>query len=274
MMIESAVIETDIADIARQAEKLLAKGDVTGFQEFMVTFFGDHPSYMEQVLTTTYKQYGAALADAAALEIGGEAVDGVDAAAAAIGAVNTIVHRGGRLAGANTDAAGAVAALAEKTDLSGRRAVVVGAGGVARALVYGLREEGARVTVVNRGRERGERLARDLTVDFRPLGELDRLSFDLLVNATPVGMHPKTDACPVDPARLPAETVVMDTVYTPRQTRLLQRARARGCTVVDGLTMFVHQGAAQFELWTGRPAPFSVMEKAARGPVFPGGPND
>lgn len=190
-------------------------------------------------------------------------LDRLDPAAAAIGAVNTLLNTGGEIHGYNTDVEGALSALAEKTTLAGKRVAVLGAGGAARAVVYGLRREGARPTVFNRTARRGERLAAELGADFSPWEEFSAAAFDILVNTTPVGMHPHAAESPLPAEKLAPHLVVMDIVYNPLRTRLLADAEAAGCRVIDGLSMFVHQGVRQFELWTGRHAPYAVMRLAA-----------
>ncbi len=186
-------------------------------------------------------------------------LDEVEPVAAAIGAVNTVVCRGGRLVGHNTDWTGANRALAREMELAGSRVVLIGAGGAARAIGFGLIEAGAGVVVANRGRERGEALARDLGCGFVPLEEMEDVSGDALVNATSVGMEPDVEKCPVPAAAVKRFPVVMDIVYAPVRTRLLAEAEAAGCRVVNGLEMLLYQGMAQFELWTGEKAPEEVM---------------
>jgi shikimate dehydrogenase len=154
-----------------------------------------------------------------------------------------------------------VSALKEKTTINGRSAAIIGAGGAARAIGFSLKEEGARVTVVNRSPERGEALARDLDAPFLPLADFDRPMYHMLINTTPVGMTPHVDAMPVGERMLAPGMVVMDIVYNPLVTRLLKTAGERGCTTVDGVAMFVYQGVFQFELWTGAPAPVAVMRE-------------
>jgi len=219
------------------------------------------------------EQLGEALAGARALGIRQLAVslphkeaalahlDEVDDCARAIGAVNTVTLREGRLVGTNTDWIGAVRALERERDLAGARAVVLGAGGTARALVYGLLERGARVTVLNRTPERAEALTRELGAENAgPLGELARSEHDVLVNTTSVGLG--SDESPVPAADLVAGSLVMDVVYDPEETRLLREAHARGARTVAGKWMLVYQAAAQFEAWTGREAPLDVMVRA------------
>lgn len=179
-----------------------------------------------------------------------------------IGAVNTLINREGRLVGYNSDSLGAVAALSEKVNLRGKSVAVLGAGGAARAVGFGVQAEGAKVTVVNRSVDRGERLARDIGADFQKFDEFDPAHSEVLVNTTPLGMSPNFNDTPISAERLTPGTLVMDTVYNPRETRLLWEARQRGCVTVDGLAMFVNQGAFQFELWTGEKAPLAVMRAA------------
>lgn len=188
-------------------------------------------------------------------------LDEVDPVAARIGAVNTVIQRDGRLVGYNSDGLGAVTALLEKTALQGQTVAVIGAGGAARAIAFSLKQAGARVAVVNRSVPKGEALARELDAPFVPLAEFDRPVYSMLINTTPVGMTPHADAMPFPESVLEPRMVVMDIVYNPLDTRLLRTARRRGCVTVDGVAMFVYQGAFQFELWTGKKAPAAVMRE-------------
>jgi shikimate dehydrogenase len=188
-------------------------------------------------------------------------LDAVDATAQRIGAVNTITRRGERLEGSNTDWIGAVRALERAGKLAGRRAVVLGAGGAARAVVYGLRERGASVTVLNRSAARAHALARELGAQGAgPLEALAATPCDVLVQTTSVGL--RSDASPVPEEALPAGALVMDAVYDPPETRLLRAARARGCDTVGGKWMLVEQAAEQIRLWSGREPPLDVMARA------------
>lgn len=188
-------------------------------------------------------------------------LDEVDDEARRIGAVNTVTRRGERLVGSNTDWIGSNRALERETELSGKRAVVLGAGGAARAVVFGLREQGAEVQVLNRSVDRAERLARDLgaqgAAGIEALAELD---YDILVNTTSVGL--RSDESPVPAEHLRPGSVVMDAVYDPETTRLLADARERGARPLGGKWMLVYQAAAQFETWTGQPAPVEVFAEA------------
>ena len=204
-------------------------------------------------------------------------VDRLDAAAAAIGAVNTIVRENGALAGYNTDAYGFVTSLKVMGgfDPRGKRAVLLGAGGAARAAVFALAEEGVRSLVIaNRTLERAESLADSLGNAVRevaaiPLGgtALERAvsDADLIVNSTSVGMR-GGDAGSVSPLRselIPASALVYDMVYNPARTPLLEQAAEAGAACLGGLPMLVYQGAGAFERWTGLEAPIQVMFEAA-----------
>jgi len=188
-------------------------------------------------------------------------LDEVDRTAIEIGAVNTVRNDNGRLSGFNTDVSGLMDDLETIFPPAGRCAVVLGAGGAARSATFGLLRAGASVTVVNRTRSHGEALARALGCDFLPLSEINRIEGDLLVNATPVGMWPETDASPVDGIVLQRYTMVVDTIYNPVRTRLLDNSRRVGCRTRNGVGMFVRQAAGQIRLWTGLEAPLDLMEK-------------
>ena len=189
-------------------------------------------------------------------------LDQVDSLAAEIGAVNTVVNRQGVLHGYNSDCAGAIKALTEKTIINGKEVAVVGAGGGARAVGFGIKQEGGRLTIINRTRERGEKLASDLDCEFKPLAEVKQLPYHIIINATSAGMTPHDDSVPLNTDLLEGGMVVMDMVYNPLKTRFLAKAEKIGCTTVDGLAMFVHQGAVQFELWTCKKAPVDIMRRA------------
>lgn len=192
-----------------------------------------------------------------------EFLDKVDPVARNIGAVNTLLfERDGdhcRCTGYNTDWLGSNQALGEELQLAGSTVLILGAGGAARAVAHAVSSAGGRVTLFNRTPARGEALASDLGVGFRPLGEFHGGGHQILINTTPVGMKPHSDATPVPADRLAPELTVMDIVYNPLKTRLLRQAEAAGCAVIDGLGMFVYQGAMQFECWTGIEAPVAMM---------------
>jgi 3-dehydroquinate dehydratase/shikimate dehydrogenase len=176
-----------------------------------------------------------------------------------IGACNTLrTGADGKLYGFNTDVAGIVRPLERRMRLKGARIVVLGAGGAARAAVFGLVAQGAEVFVVNRTHEHAVTLARQAKAKSLKHELLAKQNFDVLINTTPCGMAGVKPALAVVENELNAQ-LVFDTVYSPLETPLLKLARARGIPVVTGLEMFVQQGARQFEIWTGKPAPESEM---------------
>ena len=188
-------------------------------------------------------------------------LDEIDPMARRIGAVNTIVNHAGKLAGFNSDSPGAMAALLEKTPVARRQVGVIGAGGASRALADGIKAHGGRLTIINRSEDKGRRLAGVLECDFCPLVDFSGVGCDILINTTPVGMIPHAGHMPVAHACLRPGMTVMDIVYNPLETQLLRAARDAGCTVIDGVSMFVHQGAFQFERWTAKKAPVQLMKK-------------
>jgi 3-dehydroquinate dehydratase/shikimate dehydrogenase len=166
----------------------------------------------------------------------------------------------------NTDYAGALDAITagmgiERKDLKDVPVAVVGAGGVSRAIVAGLTDAGARVTIYNRTLERAKDLAADFGCEFAGLDRLSQMSAKLLVNCTSIGMHPHVDATPVPAEYIKSDMTVFDTVYNPAETLLLKQAKAAGAKTIDGITMFVNQAAAQFKLFTGQPANTDLMRQ-------------
>jgi shikimate dehydrogenase len=199
-----------------------------------------------------------------------EHLDRLAGEAAALGAVNTVAREGNLLVGHNTDRGGFARCLDEAGIRAPGRALVLGAGGAARAVVAELRERAAEVILASRSAEAAAAVCSLL----RPgqgralaFGQVDRLldeaSIDLVVNATPIGM----DGCgaPLDSRRLRPGQAVVDLVYRPVWTPLLEGARAAGATAVNGLGMLLYQGAAAFEIWTGRRAPLEAMRAALEG---------
>lgn len=189
-------------------------------------------------------------------------LDSIDQVAARIGAVNTLVINEGKIHGLNTDWQGANRALGEVMELHGRRVLLLGAGGSARALGFGLKEAGSQVVLASRNPARGRQLAAELECAWHDIRNLSSLEADALVNATSVGMRPAADQTPVPGLDLAGFKVVMDIVYSPLETRLLREAGAAGCRVVNGLEMLLFQGVAQFETWTGESAPLAEMRQA------------
>lgn len=191
-------------------------------------------------------------------------LDDVDEQARAIGAVNTLIRQGDGFRGTNTDWEGLIRALRKATEIKGKRAVVVGAGGTARAALYGLLREGGIPMVVNRTEARGRSLAAEFGCPFHSLAEFGELEGDILINTTPVGMAPETELSPVPAAVLNRFRLVADVIYNPLHTKLLREAGQAGCAVLSGVEMFVEQGAAQFRLWTGLVPPVDLMGQVVR----------
>lgn len=203
-----------------------------------------------------------------------------DGAVERTGSCNTLVIKDGERIGYNTDyraamdsleeALGGIASGDEASPLVEKQALLLGAGGVARSIAFGLSRRGAIVTVTNRHDERAARLAEE--VGCRALNWSNRASIhtNVLINCTPVGMHPNVDDTPMPPAGFQPGMVVMDTVYHPENTMFLKLARERECRTVSGVDMFVRQAAHQFHLYTGQEAPLDVMREVVRrklGPV-------
>lgn len=195
-----------------------------------------------------------------------EVADRATVAAREIGAANTLSFADGAIDADNTDAPGLIAALG--FDPAGRSAVVLGAGGTARAAAWALREAGVAVAVTNRTRERADQLAADLGIEAIGAPR----AADLLVNATTVGMDTNTSdadalrSLGLDSDLLGSCACVIDFVYVPAPTPIVSAARRLGIQVVDGLAILVAQGALSFERWTGRRAPLDAMDAAARSP--------
>jgi shikimate dehydrogenase len=191
-------------------------------------------------------------------------LDKLDPLAEKIGAVNTIVNDSGVLTGYNTDGEGAVKALEEATTLEGKKAVLVGAGGAASAIAFGLKAKGVKLVVLNRTEAKAAKLAEKAGAEG--YGNLKKLaeiaSADILINATPVGMWPEIARSIVPKELLHNKLTVFDIVYNPRETRLIAEARERGCITVYGYKMFLYQAAKQFELFTGLKSPLKAMESA------------
>jgi 3-dehydroquinate dehydratase/shikimate dehydrogenase len=176
-----------------------------------------------------------------------------------IGACNTLrTGADGKLYGFNTDVAGVVRPLEKRLTLKGARIAVLGAGGAARAAVFGLVAQGAEVVVVNRTHETAVALAKEAKAKALKLEQLAKHHFDVLINSTPCGMKGSKQALPIEENQLNAG-LVFDMVYNPLETPLLKLAHSRGIPVVSGIEMFVQQGARQFEIWTGKPAPEAEM---------------
>ncbi len=187
-----------------------------------------------------------------------EVLSNSDALTRQIGACNTMVRgQDGKLYGFNTDVAGIVVPLEQRITLQGAKILVVGAGGVARAAAFGLKNKGAEVFITNRTAEKGQTLARQSKAKYMKRADVAKSSFDVIINATPVGMGANKQS-PLEEKELNTK-YVFDLVYTPAETKLTKMAKAKNIQVIPGLEMFVQQGARQFEIWTGKPAPIADM---------------
>ena len=192
-------------------------------------------------------------------------LDGIDPLAAKIGAVNTVVQEDGRLLGYNTDCVGAVRAIEEIAPVKGARALVLGAGGAGRAVVHGLADAGAEVVMTNRSLDKAEALAAEVGGRAAGVEEARNAGrYDVVVNATSVGMGEIAAESPVPEEAIPAGLLVMDIVYKPIETALVRAATRRGARVIHGGRMLLHQAARQFELYTGERAPLDAMDVALR----------
>jgi shikimate dehydrogenase len=201
-------------------------------------------------------------------------LDRVDLSAQIVNSVNTVLNKENLLFGFNTDGVGALKALKENgVELKGRKVLLLGAGGAARAIAYTMAKEADELAVLNRTVKQAQALAKLLEKSFNKKISTGSLSptdiqsnlkdSDILINATSVGMKPRTEESPVPLKLLRSNLAVMDIVYNPLETKLAKEAKAAGARVVSGVEMLIYQGAASFELWTGKSAPIEVMRQAA-----------
>jgi shikimate dehydrogenase len=190
-------------------------------------------------------------------------LDELDSDAKRIGAVNAIVNNNGILLGANTDGRGAVKALQEVTAIAGKKVILLGAGGAARAIAFAIADEGGHLVVVNRTTSAASSLAEAAHGRYASLDELAQeiRDADIVINATSVGMAPNTDQTLLEKACLAPELTVMDLVSNPKETRLLREAREGGCKIVYGDRMLLWQGVLKFKVYTGIEPPIEVMER-------------
>ena len=196
-------------------------------------------------------------------------LDDIEHTAKKIGAINTIVRQDGKLTGYNTDCMAAITGLEcgleENGDtLNNKKVSIIGAGGAARAIAFGLKEKGCDITIYNRTIERAKKLSNDVKCRSERFEEIDNLDSDLLINTTPIGMFPEVNRTPVPENVLKEGMIVFDAVYNPIETKLLRDARERGCHTVNGLTMFINQAAEQFRLWTNIDPPVELMNDVVR----------
>ncbi len=197
-------------------------------------------------------------------------LDDIDHTAKKIGAINTIVNKNEILTGYNTDCMAAImgleCSLKETNDtLSNKKISIIGAGGAARAIAFGLKEKGCDITIFNRTIERAEKLSHDVKCRFKHFEEIHKLDSDILINTTSIGMFPDIDQTPVPKNILKEGMIVFDAIYNPIETRLLRDAKEKGCHTVNGLSMFINQAAEQFRLWTNIDPPVELMTNVVKG---------
>jgi shikimate dehydrogenase len=201
-------------------------------------------------------------------------LDEIDKNARFLNAVNTIQNRNGKLLGFNTDGVGALKALRENgVEPKGKKVLLLGAGGASRAIAFTLAHEADELVILNRSIKPAKELVKQLKQALPKKILADELSpnalednlvdAEILINATSIGMKPNANDTPVNPKWLRSNLAVMDIVYNPLETKLAKIAKEAGAKVVSGVEMLIYQGAASFEIWTGKSAPVQVMRKAA-----------
>ncbi len=187
-------------------------------------------------------------------------LDEVDDVAKKIGAVNTIVNTNGALKGYNTDWLGIVTPLEKITSLENKTVALLGAGGAARAAAYAVTSKGAKLTIYNRTLETAKELVDEFGGEAFPLEKLGEVKqADIIINTTSVGMHPTENQTPLPKEFITDKHIVLDAVYVPYETRFLKEAKEQGATIIHGTEMLLHQGLAQFKLYTGIDAPEEAM---------------
>lgn len=194
-----------------------------------------------------------------------EAMDEMDDYVRRAGALNTIVVRDGVICGYNTDIPAAMSTIEKALpnagidNMRGTECFIMGSGGAGRAIALGIKNKEGSITITDGIREKGERLAKEIDCPFVPWDKREDVKCDIIINATPIGMSPKTDASPLSADSLKKVKLIFDVVYNPPITKLLRDARKAGIPTASGLDMFVNQAAMQFELWTKEPAPADLM---------------
>jgi len=189
-----------------------------------------------------------------------DVIDEIDETASKIGAVNTVVHDGERWKGYNTDCIGAIKALEKHINLKEKKVLIIGAGGTAKAIGYGVSEKGAKITVTyNRNKERGVQLAKELGAQVLSIHEAGEEVVDVIINCSPVGMSPNVEESPISSRYFREGMVVFDSVYNPPETRLIREAKTAGCITISGIELFINQAIEQFKLWNNQEAPIGPM---------------
>jgi shikimate dehydrogenase len=194
-------------------------------------------------------------------------LDEVDVTAKQIGAVNTVVNESGKLKGYNTDWLGVVNPLEKQISLSKKKVALIGAGGAAHAMAYGVLKKGATLTIFNRTVEKAEELAQVMSklnykVEVKSTQEISIVqNYDIILNSTSLGMGEQLNETPVPKEYITKDQIIFDAVYVPYETKLLKDAKEKGATIIHGLEMLLHQALIQFELYTNHKAPEKTMRK-------------
>jgi len=237
--------------------------ETTGIDAVYLPFKVEDPvAFVDAFMTIDVQGYSVTIPHKEAIMA---AMDEIDPLAKAIGAMNTVVNRVGKLYGYNTDYMAAIGELEKVINLPGKTALMIGAGGAAKAIAFGLKQKDVALTVADIVAEKAQKLADDVGCRWAAVEDLASPSADIIINATPAGMHPNVDGTVIPKDWLHPQMVVFDVVYNPIETRLLREAREVGCPTVAGFDMFVSQAVAQFEMWTGLDAPADVMANVVRG---------
>jgi shikimate dehydrogenase len=190
-------------------------------------------------------------------------LDEIDTTAKKIGAVNTIINQEGKLKGYNSDWVGAMDALKEITSLKGKKVVLIGAGGAARAIAYGLKENNCKVTIFNRTFEKAKNLANEFNLGYgENIRDIVNYDYDILINATSVGYNLDAGKSIVNKDSIKENKVIMDIVTNPIITPILEIAKEKNCKIISGYKMLIYQAMFQIELWTGKKPKFETMEEA------------
>ena len=191
-------------------------------------------------------------------------LDKLDVNAKRIGAVNAVINNEGKLIGGNTDGLGGIKALMEVTSISGKKVILLGAGGAARALAFAVSDDGGRLIILNRTESEAKKLAKLTPAKWGGLKSLEKeiADTDILINATSMGMKPNDNESLVDKRLLHKKLTVMEVVANPKETKLTKDAKEKGCKIVYGERMLFWQAVLKFKLFTGIDAPIEIMEKA------------
>lgn len=192
-------------------------------------------------------------------------LDEIDQIASKIGAVNTIVNEHGKLIGYNTDWIGIVNPLKKLTSLKGKQIALLGAGGAARAAAYAITSKGAKLIIFNRTSEHAKKLAEEFNGEGYGLNAIEKAqNCDIVINTTSLGLHPHENETPLVKEYIRSSQIIFDVVYGSEETKLIKEAKEIGATTISGIEMLLHQGFAQFKLFTGHDAPKEAMRKALK----------